>query len=429
MKPGNILFDEYANPFLSDFGIAKALESREPTLTETGQPVGSALYMAPEQAKGRVGVRSDQYALAATVYEVLTGRPPVQGDTVVEVLMRKTSEDPVHVSDRDRGVSRAAGDAVMRALARDPEERFDSCHLFASTLLERLTGKPAATTIAPPPVAGNAAVPLLLPYLCNRDAQKRRLAKFLLACQEAEFATPAVCMIEGSEYQALDKFLDCLRHLRLFQALGAGTQHEARVSEIQLRWPRSRQAAEVPDEITMNLGQEACGRLESTKSDVVRALGLRTETLLVTTRLPTEDWTSSSASVLDAFLRYWSEWEHAPRSRPILVVLSVKYRQGGGGWGRARRVRQRNRRIHDALAAAEAVHAREAPVVLLPELDDVLRSDVEEWIAEERVRRHLRDVDLTPEIRSLFEGRDRLAMESLAPKLGELISRHGKVSA
>lgn len=143
VKPANVLFDEHGYVYLSDFGIAKAMGGTETGLTMTGATPGSPTYMAPEQARAvSLSGQADQYALASTVFEALTGRPPFEGENVLEVLVRKQSEDPPQVADMV-AVPAAVDQALARALHRDPDERFASCADFADSLLG---GDPAPRT-------------------------------------------------------------------------------------------------------------------------------------------------------------------------------------------------------------------------------------------------------------------------------------------
>ncbi len=128
VKPGNILFDEHGNVFLSDFGIAKAVGEPDAGITNTGASVGSPLYMAPEQGRGGgLTGAADQYALAATLYEALGGRPPFENGTPLEILLRKSSDRPPDIRQRRPDLPAAAGRALMRGLAREPGRRHSSC--------------------------------------------------------------------------------------------------------------------------------------------------------------------------------------------------------------------------------------------------------------------------------------------------------------
>jgi hypothetical protein len=170
VKPGNILFDEHGNVFVSDLGIAKALGDPDATITATGGAVGSPLYMAPEQGRrGPLTGAADQYALAATLYEALGGRPPFEGGTPIEILLRKASDTPLDIRRRRPDLPSSAAKVIMRGLARDPADRFPSCRAFveafdaaiaAGGALSRTEFPLDRTSTAPVPVGqriGNAA--------------------------------------------------------------------------------------------------------------------------------------------------------------------------------------------------------------------------------------------------------------------------------
>jgi serine/threonine protein kinase len=145
IKPGNILFDAHGNVFLADFGIAKALGPRDVNLTSTGMVAGTPTYMAPEAALEKpLDGRSDQYSLAAVVYRSLAGRVPIDGTSPIEIVVRKQKELPEPLTVED--LSSEGSAAVLRALARDPEERFPSCIDFVTAL----GAAPVATTETDP---------------------------------------------------------------------------------------------------------------------------------------------------------------------------------------------------------------------------------------------------------------------------------------
>jgi eukaryotic-like serine/threonine-protein kinase len=139
IKPENILIGANGHALLADFGIAGALDpvtSGERSLTETGIAVGTPLYMSPEQAtgSGEYDGRSDIYALGAVVFEALTGRPPFDGDTVREVLVRRLVEAPPCARKLRADVPAGLSRVVMRAMARDRESRFETAAAFAAAL-------------------------------------------------------------------------------------------------------------------------------------------------------------------------------------------------------------------------------------------------------------------------------------------------------
>lgn len=125
LKPSNIMLDRFCEPHLMDFGLAK-LESEEEQITRTGDLLGTPEYMAPEQVDptfGDVNHRSDIYALGSILYEMLTDKAPFIG-TPIRVLWQKLNEAPQRPSLIKPGVSPELDSICLKAMARDPEDRF-----------------------------------------------------------------------------------------------------------------------------------------------------------------------------------------------------------------------------------------------------------------------------------------------------------------
>src|SRR4029079_11161846 len=124
IKPHNIVVGSDGRLKVTDFGIARSGASQ---MTEVGSIVGTAQYLSPEQARGaQVDPRSDLYSLGIVIYEMLTGKVPFTGDAPLEIAMKnlqKTAEPPSTLRPE---VPKSLDAVVMRALAKDPDERFDS---------------------------------------------------------------------------------------------------------------------------------------------------------------------------------------------------------------------------------------------------------------------------------------------------------------
>ncbi|MDX1417045.1 MAG: serine/threonine-protein kinase, partial [Candidatus Promineifilaceae bacterium] len=155
IKPGNILFDEHGSAFLSDFGIAKVLDSAT-QLTGSGF-IGTPAYMSPEQFIGQdIDGRSDQYALAIVVYETLTGSLPFQGNTA-QMMYKHINASPPDIDLEEHPIPRSFNPVLQKALAKDPAERYARILDFTTALRVALRQDPAAAAL--PLAAGIGLVP------------------------------------------------------------------------------------------------------------------------------------------------------------------------------------------------------------------------------------------------------------------------------
>jgi beta-lactam-binding protein with PASTA domain/predicted Ser/Thr protein kinase len=129
IKPHNILVDSEGRVKVTDFGIARAEQAGASAqqMTEAGSIIGTAQYLSPEQARGtRVDATSDLYSLGIVLYELLTGTVPFSGETPVEIAMKHLSAIPDPPSERRQDVPHALDMVVLRALAKDPRDRYQS---------------------------------------------------------------------------------------------------------------------------------------------------------------------------------------------------------------------------------------------------------------------------------------------------------------
>jgi serine/threonine-protein kinase len=144
LKPANILLTSDDVPKIADFGLAKFL-SEDSGATNTGTILGTASYMAPETAAGRsseVGPAIDIYALGAILYELLTGRPPFRGDTMLETLrlVQEQSPEPPHV--HNPRVDRALEAICLKCLEKTPTDRYPTAEALAEDLERFRVGVP-----------------------------------------------------------------------------------------------------------------------------------------------------------------------------------------------------------------------------------------------------------------------------------------------
>lgn len=164
IKPGNIMLTPEGKVKVMDFGIARAIADSSATMTSTNSVVGTAQYLSPEQARGEVvDARSDLYSTGCVLYELLTGKPPFQGDSAVAVAYQHVSDPPKPASSIAPDIPDVLDRVVMKSLAKKREDRYQSAESMRSDLLSAMRGQgvtaPAVTTwsqhtpVIPPPPA------------------------------------------------------------------------------------------------------------------------------------------------------------------------------------------------------------------------------------------------------------------------------------
>ena len=145
LKPANALIDSYGNIFLTDFGIAKLLESASPRLTQTDAIMGTPAYISPEQAQAQpVDQRSDIYSLGIILYEMVTGRVPFVADTPLAILFKHVSDPLPLPSSIKPDIPASIEQVILKALAKDPRDRFATAAEFAAAWKRALEEKEPA---------------------------------------------------------------------------------------------------------------------------------------------------------------------------------------------------------------------------------------------------------------------------------------------
>ncbi|HTS97306.1 MAG TPA: Stk1 family PASTA domain-containing Ser/Thr kinase [Streptosporangiaceae bacterium] len=145
IKPGNVMLTRSGDVKVMDFGIARAVSDAQATMTQTAQVIGTAQYLSPEQARGeRVDARSDLYSTGCLLYELLTGRPPFTGDSPVAIAYQHVRENPVPPSRVDPEIPPWADSIVLKAMAKDPGDRYQSAGDMRNDIQRALQGMPVA---------------------------------------------------------------------------------------------------------------------------------------------------------------------------------------------------------------------------------------------------------------------------------------------
>ncbi|GAA2098106.1 Stk1 family PASTA domain-containing Ser/Thr kinase [Actinomadura alba] len=151
IKPANVMMTRDHEVKVMDFGIARAMDDSAATMTQTAQVIGTAQYLSPEQARGeRVDARSDVYSTGCVLYELLTGRPPFQGDSPVSIAYQHVREEPIPPSQLDPQIPPWADAIVLRAMAKSADDRYQSTSEMRADIQRALQGQPvsAAATMA-----------------------------------------------------------------------------------------------------------------------------------------------------------------------------------------------------------------------------------------------------------------------------------------
>ena len=150
VKPGNLLRSREGEVKLADFGIAKATE--QSSITQVGSVLGTAAYLAPEQARGEeAGPRADLYALGVVAYQLISGRLPYDATSLTELALKQQREEPAMLDTLVAAVSSELADAVALALALDPRERYQTAREMGRAISD---GADGISPLEPSPGAG-----------------------------------------------------------------------------------------------------------------------------------------------------------------------------------------------------------------------------------------------------------------------------------
>ena len=191
IKPANVMLTRQAEVKVMDFGIARAMNDNQATMTQTSQVIGTAQYLSPEQARGeRVDARSDIYSTGCVLYELLTGRPPFVGDSPVSIAYQHVREEPVPPSQVDPEIPQWIEDIVLRAMTKDRDQRYQSAEEMRQDIQRGLQGMPTeagsmaaagATTALPPVQEHQDGYDDYDDYDDSRDRRKKTVLWTMLA--------------------------------------------------------------------------------------------------------------------------------------------------------------------------------------------------------------------------------------------------------
>ena len=175
VKPGNVMITPEGDVKVMDFGIARAVSASQATMTQTSSVIGTAQYISPEQARGEhVDQRSDVYSTGCLLYELLTGVPPFTGDSPVAVAYQHVRENPAVPSSIDPDIPPALDAIVLKAMAKNPVNRYQSAGEFAADLDRALGGRAVQATPVMPADTTTMIRPVSSTVVLSDPAERKR---------------------------------------------------------------------------------------------------------------------------------------------------------------------------------------------------------------------------------------------------------------
>ncbi|MDR2974912.1 MAG: Stk1 family PASTA domain-containing Ser/Thr kinase [Propionibacteriaceae bacterium] len=168
IKPANVMLTNTGQVKVMDFGIARAVSDTAASMTQTASVIGTPQYLSPEQIRGEtVDRRSDIYAVGCLLYELLTAKPPFEGDSPVSLAYQHVRATPVPPSEVDPLVSGQMDAIVLKALAKNPSDRYQTAHEMEEDITRLLAGQKVLATI-PPALADEAPTQVLVPGAADK---------------------------------------------------------------------------------------------------------------------------------------------------------------------------------------------------------------------------------------------------------------------
>lgn len=316
IKPGNIMVERREDgwhPYVMDFGLAKPMHSAEHT--QIGLIMGTPAYMSPEQASGSRSLdrRSEVYSLGATLYAAVSGRPPFEGETPMEVLSNIASKDPQPIRHHDKSVPRELETIIFKCLEKEPGDRYDSARLLADDLQRFLDGEPIQ------------AKPPTISYVLGKRIRKNPVSfaiaalgivlslavgGFALQSRWTSQERAAAAQRFGQDVERIESILRYARMLPLHDVTREKNLARARMRQIAVEMARAGTFAAGPAEYAIGRGHLALNEYEPARDHLQKAwnAGYRAPEV-------------SYAQGLTLTAIYQQELEHADK------ILSKKQRQ------------------------------------------------------------------------------------------------------
>jgi serine/threonine protein kinase len=195
VKPGNLLRSDDGVVKLADFGIAKAMSAEESSITQVGSVLGTASYLAPEQARGEeAGPAADLYALGVVTYQLLSGRLPYESASLTELALKQQREAPAYLHELDPAIPEALSYVVDRALSLDARERQPDAEALRQELEDGAAGIGSAPTSATRATGPSTGATRIVP---NAGAGRREATSEQRAVVQQRVPRPAPVGVRG----------------------------------------------------------------------------------------------------------------------------------------------------------------------------------------------------------------------------------------
>lgn len=425
LKPENVLL-EHGHALLADFGIARAREEalQSERLTGTGLGLGTPGYMAPEQLAGDpdVSARADIYALGVVGYEMLAGAPPFAGNTPQELLVAQLTKMPRPLCDVRPEVPGSLSDAIERALAKFPEERFATATAFSDSLESRIAAAGGATirlhgssvTVAR---AGAPNLGWIVSRTCNRWPHVNAFdAHFRIEHRRCP-GRPHLYVVHGEEGEAHESLVERLVATRISHfAAELGGVDRGTVANMKVPWPVGDSLETRKRDLQIALFREAD---PSYLDEDLSARALRrlpplalNSVVVIQHQLRAPTWDRATEELLAWYVdAFWGSLAESQQGPLFLVFLELVYpppramRLAWPPWPRVT-----TSRILQRLEQLLVAQPRLCSTMIFKALTSVTADDVKQWFSqngiydsEQRWRQLADDIFRTSEVKHMAE--------------------------
>lgn len=397
IKPENILLSAGV-AVVADFGIAKAINVSTAD-TSVGMAVGTPTYMSPEQASGEeVDGRSDLYALACLLYEMISGTPPFTGPSHRSVIAAHMADVPRPLSKLRPATPPSLQRVIDRALAKAPADRYNTVWQFGEAIAQSVAGSGLPSINASEILRSTAthqpasvSNPNLGPFVhktCNRWNQVNAFDAFFRSTRRSHPGRPMVVVVHGAEGEGHESLIERLLATRISHlAEKLGGEERGIVPRIRTHWPVGDSLEVRQRDLTIGLFREADPRY---LGDDLSAGALKScrpiapaPIVVIQHDIRAQHWDDATTRLIQWYLHdYWGAYREGEPEPQFLIFLKIIYpsRESTNWWRSLFRSRAQDKaRIQQQLRLTLSQVADRCPSLLLAELAPVTVDDVTDW--------------------------------------------------